>query len=184
MTSRYHNEHMRRQTRKVDAYDDMLATEDPADVQRELDQEREDRIDSWRQRREAERIGLDRVDEEVDAWLENTEEYVMKIVTPAVWFNDGREHNDEYAETGLVFTGFNHVDCVTSAYNQSVLGGSKGLSRILLKAVRTEGFITSDNTFVDRHKAYDIAERAGQVKEHVSGRNLYSYNLRMGERDE
>ncbi len=83
------------------------------------------------------------------------------IICSAIHFNNGvvNPHQPKNVEIGFVVCGRRHHDCYGTIY---VL--SKG-SREYLELETEQGFITSDNFFVTREIAWEIAEKANQIKE-------------------
>ncbi len=73
-------------------------------------------------------------------------------------------------QTGIVFKGHRHSDCIRTA--RSI----KSLTDFEITH-RTEGFITSENVFVNRREAMKIAIEAGQVSKDHKGVDLYSEDL-------
>jgi len=78
------------------------------------------------------------------------------IQCAAVYFQDDLSHSCQpvNVHTGHVVGGKRHKDCYDTA--RKVHPGSLIFSH-------TEGFLTTDNFFVDRKKAYTIALEAGQI---------------------
>lgn len=96
---------------------------------------------------------------------------IMKqyILCAAIWFDDGIEriHQPKNIKTGIVICGRRHHNCFNIP---SELLGNK------LKTNKTvQGFITSDDLFVDRTEAAVIALRAGQIEKEVT--KLFSEDL-------
>lgn len=75
------------------------------------------------------------------------------------------EENDNY---GITLHGHRHADIIADYYR---------LTGYPTTRTAVQGFLTSKGTFVDRSTAYDIAEKAGQLKASDSQRVLYSENL-------
>lgn len=79
------------------------------------------------------------------------------ILCAAVHFNDGDkyEHQPKNIEEGIVVTGRRHHNCFATAFGL-------GYERPEHHKV-TQGFITSEDRFVDRDEAAEIASECGQV---------------------
>jgi hypothetical protein len=85
------------------------------------------------------------------------------IICAAIWFRDGKQysHQPRNIEDGLVVCGRRHHNCLLTA---DELNGGKcieGLNELNGKAV--QGFMTSDDRFVDRSEAGVIAFEANQT---------------------
>lgn len=89
------------------------------------------------------------------------------ILCAAIWYDDEKPyyHQPKNINTGLVVCGYRHHNCILLAHQ--FIETKDGI----------EGFLTSDNTFVTREVAYNIAEAAGQIKGETYGRILYSENI-------
>lgn len=74
-----------------------------------------------------------------------------EILCAAIWVDDGKFHPHQPANvsTGVVFGGFRHC----SIFQQ--INGMEGK--------QVQGFLASDNRFVDREVGALIAYRAGQI---------------------
>lgn len=85
------------------------------------------------------------------------------IICSAIWFKDGNQysHQPRNIESGLVICGRRHHNCFLTAFELN--GGKKieGLSEANAKAV--QGFLTSNDIFVDRKEAGRIAFDARQI---------------------
>jgi len=85
------------------------------------------------------------------------------IICAAIWFKDGNKysHQPRNIDSGLVVCGRRHHNCFLTAFELN--GGKKieGLSEANAKAV--QGFLTSNDIFVDRKEAGQIAFDAGQI---------------------
>jgi len=87
------------------------------------------------------------------------------IICAAIWFRNGNKysHQPRNIDSGIVVCGRRHHNCFLTA---SELNGGKrieGLSEANAKAV--QGFLTSNDIFVDRKEAGQIAFDAGQIPE-------------------
>ena len=85
------------------------------------------------------------------------------IICAAIWFKDGKKHKHQprNIDSGLVVCGRRHHNCFLTAFELN--GGKRieGLSEANAKAV--QGFLTSNDIFVDRKEAGQIAFDAGQT---------------------
>ncbi|HEY0657270.1 MAG TPA: hypothetical protein VGD05_02290 [Pyrinomonadaceae bacterium] len=81
------------------------------------------------------------------------------IVCSAIYYDDGieRVHQPKNIKTGIVITGLRHCNCFAIAkelfQNRDYIGKE------------IQGFLTSENVFVNRELAGKIAVRACQTKE-------------------
>ena len=82
------------------------------------------------------------------------------ITCSAIWFKDGIKHDHQpfNIETGFVICGHRHHNCFMTAYILNDNEKVKGLEEI-------QGFMTSENNFVDRKEGGQIAFKAGQTSE-------------------
>jgi len=87
----------------------------------------------------------------------------LYIICAAIWFKDGNKysHQPRNIDSGLVVCGRRHHNCFLTAFELN--GGKRieGLSEANAKAV--QGFLTSNDIFVDRKEAGQIAFDAGQI---------------------
>ncbi len=95
---------------------------------------------------------------------------VTYITCSAIWFkNDIKyDHQPFNIKTGFVICGHRHHNCFMTAY---ILNKDKKLNNVK----EIQGFMTSDNNFVDRKEAAQIAFQAGQIDEMKS--KLFSEDL-------
>lgn len=87
------------------------------------------------------------------------------IICAAIWFNDGKvySHQPNNIIEGIVVCGRRHHNCFLTAYE---LNGKEKIKRLNnLDKVTIQGFVTSDNRFVDRKEGGEIAFKAGQIDE-------------------
>jgi hypothetical protein len=86
------------------------------------------------------------------------------IICAAIWFKDGNKysHQPRNINSGLVVCGRRHHNCLLTAFELN--GGKKieGLNEVNERAV--QGFLTSDDVFVNRSEAGKIAFEAGQIE--------------------
>ena len=83
---------------------------------------------------------------------------IERILCSAIHYNDelyygGRPEN---IKSGYVVCGLRHSNCIIL---HSIL------TRKTTKSDDIQGFLTSNNRFVDRREAADIAYKAGQIKD-------------------
>jgi len=85
------------------------------------------------------------------------------IICAAIWFKDGNKysHQPRNIDSGLVVCGRRHHNCFLTAFELNGGKRIKGLSEANAKAV--QGFLTSNDIFVDRKEAGQIAFDAGQI---------------------
>jgi hypothetical protein len=85
------------------------------------------------------------------------------IICAAIWFKDGNKysHQPRNVDSGLVVCGRRHHNSFLTAFELN--GGKKieGLNEANAKAV--QGFLTSNDIFVDRKEAGKIAFDSGQI---------------------
>ena len=85
------------------------------------------------------------------------------IICAAIWFKDGKKHKHQprNIDSGFVVAGRRHHNVFLTAFELN--GGKKieGLNEINERAV--QGFLTSDDRFVDRKEGGQIAFDAGQT---------------------
>lgn len=103
---------------------------------------------------------------------------MIRILCAANWYKteDKVHHQPKNVSTGFVVAGRRH----SSIY--PVVAHISGPGRDALRDVEEQGFLTSDNRWVNRHEAYDIAETANQlnmaeVRRRGGHRVLYSEDL-------
>ena len=82
-----------------------------------------------------------------------------KILCAAIYYDDGkeREHMPRNTKTGVVTCGARHPNCFAIMY--ALFPNREYLNSAI------QGFLTSDNKFVDRKVAAGIALASGQIKE-------------------
>ena len=82
------------------------------------------------------------------------------IICAAIWFRDGNKyrHQPRNVDSGLVVCGRRHHNCFLTAFE---LNGGKKIEGLNESAV--QGFLTSDDRFVDRKEGGQIAFDAGQT---------------------
>ena len=82
------------------------------------------------------------------------------ILCAAIYYNtiDSYVHQPKNIQTGYVVCGRRHHNCIML---NAVLSGRKTTENDI------QGFLTSQNRFVDRKEAANIAYKAGQIKDIV-----------------
>lgn len=90
--------------------------------------------------------------------IDNSKAY---IICSAIYINDGKEyvHQPKNIKTGYVITGRRHCNCYMT---YSILVG-KSVKSLKLVNRAVEGFLTSDNLFLDRKEALAFGLNIGQV---------------------
>lgn len=84
---------------------------------------------------------------------------MQRIICSAIYLPDNNKHvhQPKNIETGFVIAGRRHHNCFATA---KIMGYDRTLN---LREI--QGFITSDDLFVDRKEAYKIAVAANQIEE-------------------
>ena len=77
-------------------------------------------------------------------------------------------------DRGVVISGWRHANCI---YQVAAILGLRSVPAETGESV--QGFLTSENRFVDREEAFDIAVRAGQLNDRERGgsKTLYSEDI-------
>lgn len=117
------------------------------------------------------------------------QEALERILCAAIYVDTGKAEPPRrsygYPATGLVFAGWRHSDCFTllDAWASRLSAEEK----IQIEAIhphqlngRNQGFLTSKGRYVDRREGWDIAMRAGQLRDNLEkrgGRVLCSEDL-------
>jgi len=85
------------------------------------------------------------------------------IICAAIWFKDGlhHEHQPKNIDIGIVVCGRRHHNCYMTAFGLNE-GHVKHLHEANERAV--QGFLTSDDIFVDRIEGGRIAFEVGQIE--------------------
>ena len=102
---------------------------------------------------------------------ENTLE---KVLCAAIWINDGIKYDLQPTniETGFIICGWRHGCCFEQL---------KGLLHNVHKkppaSIQTQGFITSNNRFLNRIEARKFVLETGQLESTEFGDELYSEDL-------
>lgn len=97
----------------------------------------------------------------------------QRIICSGIWFKDNKKHFHQpiNIKTGFVVAGLRHHNCyatIECLSKKDSIGDMENMENI-------EGFITSENFFVNRIEAAEIAYKSGQIKEKVS--KLFSENI-------
>jgi hypothetical protein len=81
----------------------------------------------------------------------------LYIICSAVWYKDHETYPNQpkNIETGIVSCGLRHCNCFPLLYEM--------YPPIVHTHEEVQGFLTSQNTFVDRFEALKIATEAGQL---------------------
>ena len=82
-----------------------------------------------------------------------------RIICSAIWYDDNKEypHQPKNIKIGYVWCGRRHHNII------NLRGELLGLPT----HEDVQGFITSEDRFVDREEGFDIAEKAGQLPEYL-----------------
>jgi hypothetical protein len=101
---------------------------------------------------------------------------VEYIISAAIWFNDGKKHENPHCKprnifTGYVIAGLRHCNCLAT---YQVISNKRSPESGI---PQTQGFITSNNRFVDRIEGNKIAINAEQVYGNEDGDQLFSEDL-------
>ena len=105
--------------------------------------------------------------------IDTTKEY---IICSAIHFDNDTEylHQPVNIKTGIVITGRGHHNCYTTlAYVEDGMGYWKSFD----KGAKGQGFLTSENRFLNRKEAYIIAVNQKQIKEKNIKIELFSKNI-------
>lgn len=95
-----------------------------------------------------------------------------RIICAAIHYDDGkgREGQPINISTGIVFSGYRHFNCMTLFHEFFDAKVTRDM----------QGFLTSENRYVDRKEAYFIAKKAGQLlhdKHDLSNPQLVSEDI-------
>ncbi len=98
------------------------------------------------------------------------------IICAAIWFKDGNKYNHQPTniDSGLVVCGRRHHNCFLTAFELN--RGKHTEDLVKFKESAIQGFLTSDNFFVDRNEAGQIAFNASQTdgfKKYLFSEDLY-----------
>ena len=82
------------------------------------------------------------------------------ILTASIWFDDGIEHvhQPKNIKTGYCINGYRHGNCFAT---MKIFDSD----RTYLEMEKEQGFLDSENNFLTREEAWEIAEKANQIKE-------------------
>lgn len=86
------------------------------------------------------------------------------VLCAGIWFNNGKQyqHQPRNIDSGIVIAGRRHHNCFLTAFE---LNGKEKIKGKLNERQSIQGFITSDDRFVDRKEGGQIAFEARQTKE-------------------
>ena len=86
------------------------------------------------------------------------------IICAAIWYQDGKKymHQPRNVDSGFTVCGRRHHNCFITSY---ILNGEESLKKKVStdEWKVTQGFITSDDRFVNRKEASQIAYDSGQT---------------------
>ncbi len=87
----------------------------------------------------------------------------IRILCAANYYNDGicHAHQPLNIHIGYVLCGRRHHNCITTF--TIVVGFPYTVEGHKIHSTEIQGFLTSDNRFVSRQAAYDIAYKANQI---------------------
>lgn len=95
-----------------------------------------------------------------------------RIICAAIWIQDGRippyAHQPRNISNGYVICGLRHLNCITTV---NILTG-----KTMKSFEYTQGFLTSDNKFVNRKEAFWIALHAKQIPQQIP-KELHSEDI-------
>jgi len=101
-----------------------------------------------------------------------------KILCAAIWYKELKTatYLPKNIHTGVVVGGYRHHDIISTVLaltgKRTVLKGKNSVGEYV------QGFITSDNRFVDREEGFKIATKADQIIQKLYSRtSLYSEDL-------
>lgn len=100
--------------------------------------------------------------------MDTTKEYIL---CAAIWYNRLTPeiiHNPKNTQHGFVLCGRRH---------HSIIELGNKLAGLTLKQEDTQGFLTSQDRFVDRREAFQIAFKAKQIEGGKLSGELYSEDL-------
>jgi hypothetical protein len=97
------------------------------------------------------------------------------ILCAANHYEDGKNHPHQpnNITSGFVICGLRHSNCITIF--SIMVGFPYDDNAMVIKKTERQGFLTSENRFVEREEAAQIAIEAGQIKQHKIV--LYSEDL-------
>ena len=105
-----------------------------------------------------------------------------RIICSAVWFKTGIAyvHQPVNIQTGYVVCGRRHHNCFAS--KMAVMDERNTLELVertdlACKAEIVQGFLTSDDRFVNRKEAFIIAKKAGQLLREKKNDTLFSEDI-------
>lgn len=96
------------------------------------------------------------------------------VICSAVWFKNGKSYPDQplNIQSGYVICGRRHNNCYASF---SIMRGDIAMKKPFPDCY--EGFLTSNDRFVNRFEGYEIAKSVGQILYENSNNFLTSENL-------
>lgn len=109
-----------------------------------------------------------------------------KILCSAIYYDDKQKRNNlpSNTDTGLVFCGLRHSNCITLMkamyYDDFTQCESCDTRRKEVLPDHTQGFLTNKNRFLNRTESYLLAVDSKQIKDFKKGykqKELYSEDL-------
>jgi len=94
----------------------------------------------------------------------NKIKYKEHILCAAIWVNDGafHEHQPKNISTGYVISGRRHHNCFATIVD--LIGLDEAIKLRKYHNLKSQGFITNLDRFVDRKEAWEIALAAKQIR--------------------
>lgn len=85
-----------------------------------------------------------------------------RILCAAIWVDDGKQHEHQpwNITSGFVVTGRRHHNCI---YTASLIGEHDPAVKAAMMARENQGFLTSQDRYVNRRTAAVIARKQGQL---------------------
>ena len=92
-----------------------------------------------------------------------------KVLCAAIWFDDGvpQVHQPYNISTGFVLCGWRHG---------SIIGSQKAMNFMYPEKLKTYGFLTDKNRFLNRVEAFHLVKETGQCVPEFND-ELYSEDL-------
>lgn len=110
---------------------------------------------------------------------DSNEDSTERIICSAIWYMDlpTQTHRPKNIDSGIVVTGLRHCNCIDTVKTLSDLRTVKLAPDGVGEHI--QGFLTSDNRFVDRKRGAEIAWRMKQIKDEgrANPNKLYSEDL-------
>ena len=111
--------------------------------------------------------------DEIEGNVYKIAQNLPKIQCSAIWVNDGKkyEHQPVNIETGIVVCGQRHHNCFSTLHYSGIKYQHLDDGKRLI-----QGFLSSDNRFLDRREAGAVAFAAGQIEkenDHLYSEDIY-----------